>query len=143
MIQTAKPFFSLMICICFMYGSVAFYVIVLLYFLFFGRQIVKLLDSSCLYAFYRSYRQTKSIVFMIFFCNTIIWLISDMPHILEIFKTLQFYRYLIKMVCLYVISTLSYSVIFGIFYYQYATKVALSQIENSLKINDCKIGKLF
>lgn len=142
MIQSVKPFFSLMIRICFMYGGVVFYFIGLLYFTLFGRQIIELLDSSCLYAVYRSYHKKRSIVFIIFVCNTLIWLINDMPHILQIYETSQIHYLIISMGCLYAIGILSNLVIYVIFYYQHATKVALSKIENSLSNKESDIGML-
>lgn len=141
MIQSAKPFFSLIIRICVMYANVVFYTISLLYYTIFGRRLVELLDSSCFYAIYRLYHRKPNIILLLFGLNTLLWFISDTPHILQAFPKFQTHYYIISIVCFYVINILNNFVLYVIFYYQHATKVALIKIENSLSKNEGHFGK--
>ncbi len=142
MLQRAKPFFALMIRLCFMYAGVGFYFTGLLFFGFVGRRIVRLLDSPCFYAFYHSRQQAKNYFLLAVASNTAIWLLNDMPHILETYENVTVFQFIIATGCLYIICTLSYCVIILIFYFQHATKAILFKIDRSLSQNKCNIGKL-
>ena len=143
MLQMAKPFFALMIRLCFMYAGIGFYFTGLLYFGIVGRRLVALLDSPCFHAVYSSRRRAKSTFLLGVACNTAIWVLNDVPHIWEIYtSTTALSQFIVAIGCLYIICTLSYCVIFLVFYFQYATKVTLSKIDRSLGQNKLDIGKL-
>ena len=143
MLQMAKPFFALMIRLCFMYAGIGFYFTGLLYFGVVGRRLVALLDSPCFHAVYSSRRRAKSTFLLGVACNTAVWVLNDVPHIWEIYtSTTALSQFIVAIGCLYIICTLSYCVIFLVFYFQYATKVTLSKIDRSLGQNKLDIGKL-
>lgn len=125
-----------------MHGGMGFYIAGLLYFSIIGRRLVFFLDSSCLYAVYNSHRMTKRIFIRGVAYNTLIWILHDTPHIIEICENSNILHIIIFAGCGYILSTLSHFVIYSVYYLQHATVVTLTKIDNSLHKKENDIGKL-
>lgn len=131
-VEKIKPFFSLLIRFCFMHAGMGFYFVVLIYFGVVGRRVVALLDSLCLQPVYFSHKQTKRIFIKGVAFNSLIWLLNNISHIMEVFESSSILHTLIFGTCLYIYCTLSHFVIFSIYYLQQTTMVILTKIDISL-----------
>lgn len=142
MVQSSKPFFTLMLRIFIQHGNFTLNVLHMLYFAVYGRRIFLLLDSPCFYGVLHSASEAKRIFFWGMVFNSTFFALLNAGNMMQLFKVKFTLQTVITLFSLYILAAMSN---FGFYlraYQQFATKRVLVKIEASIDSEQYDLGEI-
>src|SRR5699024_767000 len=109
-LKAQKPFFSFLLRVFIRYAQTSTAVINTIYFAFYGRSLISLLDCDSFREIYHSDRKAKRIIFCGLVLNSVNFVLLYHNYIGMFFLELKSFQSVVSMVVLYILATQSYFV---------------------------------
>ena len=141
-IEKRKPSFGFMMNISIRYGISTFIFLRMIYYMFYGRRIVQLLDDQCFATPYRKH-VSQNVALASFILNIILINVqmSSIGNIRKIIIENKLSPHIFALISGYVVTATLLFEIQTLFYYQWLTKQSLSDILKDLKNEHVYTGK--